>query len=131
MTYHLDSECRVAIVDDDEAVLDSFRLMLEVMGASVRTYLSGPAMLADRNWGHCLILDQNMPGMTGLELARQLRADNHAIPILLVTAAPRPHIVREALAIGIERVLEKPPTEEEILSFVHSCAPTEGGKPPP
>jgi len=121
LTYPLDQMGCVAVVDDDEAVLDSFRLMLEAAGAEVRTYPSGAALLADPDRPRCLILDHNMPVMTGLELVRRLQAEAENVRAVLVTTAPPPHLVRDALALGIERVLDKPPTEEDILSFVRSC----------
>jgi CheY-like chemotaxis protein len=52
----------------------------------------------------CLILDHHIPNMTGLELARRLRADGAVVPILLITGSPSPTIAAE---LGIE-VLDKP-----------------------
>ena len=76
----------IAVVDDDSAVRDSLRLLLEVMGYLVKTFESAAELL---NTGlqnlACLILDHHMPHMTGLELAERLRADGTAIPILLIT----------------------------------------------
>ena len=66
----------------------------------------------------CLIIDQHMPGMTGLELAQKLRDDDDAIPILLITGSPSPAIVARAAQLGIVKVLEKPPEEADLLNFV-------------
>jgi two-component system response regulator FixJ len=109
----------VAVVDDDAAVLDSFRFMLEVAGFRVSTYLSALDFLArtDLDPG-CLILDQHMPAMTGLELAARLRDSGAAVPVLLITAAPSPSIVARAAEIGVVRVLEKPPAYHELIGFV-------------
>ena len=60
-----------------------------------------------------------MPEMTGLELAERLRTDGAGIPILLITGSPSPAIVARAAELGI-RVLEKPPTEEDLLDFVNA-----------
>ena len=66
--------CEVAVVDDDPAVLEFFRFILELAGYEVRTYPSAMAYLAVKDHSpRCLILDQHMPMMTGLELARALR----------------------------------------------------------
>jgi CheY-like chemotaxis protein len=60
-----------------------------------------------------------MPVMTGLELAQKLREEKSDIPILLSTGAPSPAIVIRAAELGIERVLEKPPDEDDLLAFVN------------
>jgi CheY-like chemotaxis protein len=56
--------------------------------------------------------------MTGLELAERLRADGSGIPILLITGSPSPAIAARAAELGI-RVLDKPPTEGDLLDFVN------------
>ena len=109
----------VAIVDDDLAVLDSLKFLLEVVGYLVSTYASAAAFLGDVATNPaCLIIDQHMPGMTGLELAQRLRDDGAAIPILLITGSPSPAIVARAGQLGIVNVLEKPPEEADLLSFI-------------
>ena len=110
----------IGIVDDDQAVRDSLRLLLEVVGHPVETFASaaeflaaGPRVLA------CLILDHHMPQMTGLQLAEKLHADGSSIPILLVTGLPSPAIVAQAAQLDI-RVLEKPPDEDGVLDFINA-----------
>ena len=111
---------RIAIVDDDLAVRDSLRFLLEIIGHLVETFASaaefqkaGPQHLA------CLILDHHMPEMTGLELVERLRADGSGIPILLITGSPSPVIATRAAELGI-RVLEKPLTEGDLLDFINA-----------
>jgi len=113
----------VAIVDDDHAVLDSLRFLLEVLGYRVATHASADAFLTDRGTPNvdgpsCLIIDQHMPRMTGLELAQALRDDGDGIPILLITGSPSPAIVQRAAQLGIVNVLEKPPEEKDLLNFL-------------
>lgn len=111
----------VAVVDDDPAVLDSLRFLLEAAGHTVATYASAVAFLADRVTKHaCLILDHHMPQMTGLELVIRLRAAGTAIPVLLITGSVSPAIARRARELGIEQVLEKPPNEDDLLNFVQT-----------
>lgn len=112
----------VAIVDDDHGVLNSLRFMLELAGYPVATYTSALAYLADHQTPpRCLILDHHMPAMTGLDLVAKLKARDEKVPVLLITAAPSPAIVARAAEIGVTRVLEKPPTETELISFVEAC----------
>ena len=111
----------VAIVDDDTAVRDSLRFLLEVVGHSVETFASAAEFLkAEIQHLACLILDHHMPEMTGLELAERMRADGSGIPILLITGSPSPTIVARAAELGINSVLDKPPTEEILLNFINA-----------
>jgi two-component system response regulator FixJ len=112
----------VAIVDDDAAVLDSLRFLLEVAGLRVATYRSGAAFLADaRARPNCLILDQHMPDMTGLELVERLRADGEQLRVMLITGLNSPQLRGRAAALGVAKVLEKPPAEQELLEFVSAA----------
>ncbi len=109
----------VAIVDDDAAVLDSLKLLIELAGHRVHTYVSAAAFLSNgASRPSCLILDHNMPGMNGLELAARLRAEGVDLPILLITGSPSPAIVARAAQLGVEKVLEKPPAEDDLLTFI-------------
>jgi FixJ family two-component response regulator len=115
---------KVAIVDDDHAVRDSLRLLLEVIGHAVETFASAAAFLsADIREMGCLILDHHMPFMTGLELAERLRADGSSIPIMLMTGSPSPAIAARAAELGVNRVLEKPPAEQDLLDFLQIMQP--------
>jgi two-component system, LuxR family, response regulator FixJ len=111
----------VAIVDDDDAVRDSLRFLLEVAGYTVKIFASAAEFLKS-NIQHfsCLILDHHMPHMTGLELVEKLRANGSAIPILLVTGSASPAILSRAAELGIARVLEKPLGDEDLLDFIHA-----------
>jgi two-component system response regulator FixJ len=111
----------VAVVDDDHAVLDSLKFLLEVVGYNVATYASAQAFLDNRGTGPaCMIVDQHMPRMTGLELAQRLHDEGAGIPLLLITGSPSRAIVSRAALLGIEKVLEKPPDEDDLLKFVNA-----------
>lgn len=114
----------VAVVDDDLAVLESFQFLLEMAGFPVAAYPSALAFLdAGRIRPRCLIVDHNMPAMTGLELAARLRADGLDIPFMLVTSILSPDIVAKARAIGVREVLAKPPPEVDVIAFIQACDP--------
>jgi two-component system response regulator FixJ len=111
----------VAVVDDDSSVLYSLKFLLEVSGHRVVIYDSGKQFLESHvNLPTCLIVDQHMPGMTGLELVARLRSQVVNVPVMLITGSPSAEIVAEAALLGIELVLEKPPAEEDLLCFVMS-----------
>lgn len=109
----------IAVVDDDTAVLESYQFMLELAGFQVAAFPSALSYLdATDLVTSCMILDQHMPLMTGLELAEAMKARARQIPIMLVTAALTPAIRERAAELGILKVLEKPPNEDELLAFV-------------
>ncbi len=94
------ADCRtggVAIVDDDPAVLDSLKFLLEVTGHAVETYSSGDDFLRNRGARPaCLILDQHMPHLTGLELTARLRTAGENRAVLLITGSSSSAIVSRA-----------------------------------
>jgi len=111
---------RIAIVDDDAAVRDSTRLLLEVAGCCVETFASPCDFLAraaNSNFDR-LILDQHMPHLTGLELAKRLRATGNTMPIMLITGALTPDIVKRANEMHLEKVAEKPASATDLMRFV-------------
>lgn len=111
----------MAVVDDDPAMLDSLKFLLEISGHRVATYASAAEFLEDRDLRPaCVIIDHLMPQMTGLELAARLRSERAALPVLLITGSPSPAIIARAAQLGIEGVLEKPPAEDELLNFVNA-----------
>jgi two-component system response regulator FixJ len=115
----------IAVIDDDAAVRDSLQFLLETAGYIVNTYSSATQFLADegRHTLACLIVDQNMPATTGLELLTQLRERAHTIPALLITASPTIYLFDRAAALGAVTVLEKPLTEDSLLGFVATINP--------
>lgn len=115
---------KIAIVDDDDAVRDSLRFLLEVTGQCVKTFASAAEFLnAGVHHFAYLILDHHMPHMTGLELAARLRANGARIPILLITGSPSTAIVARASELGVEKVLEKPPGDQDLFDFINSKRP--------
>ena len=110
----------VAVIDDDDDVGDVLRGLLEVMGYTVETYRSGQDFLADAEFSRvgCLVVDQNMPKMTGVEMIAELNARGVSIPTLLITGANSPRIVQQATELGVMKVLEKPMSHHELLRFI-------------
>jgi two-component system response regulator FixJ len=103
------SNC-VAIVDDDPGALAALRFMLEVEGYRTRTFTSGADFLETVSVGlpDCLVIDQNMPSMTGIEVVERMRAAAFDIPIIMITATPTDQLAERASAVGVESVIEKP-----------------------
>lgn len=110
----------IAIVDDDEPVRDSMRLLLESIGFGARDYASAAELLDDPrgNDCDCLILDLHMPGMNGLELLEMLRARGSKVPALLVTGRGDASLNDRISRAGILATLAKPVAEDLLLQWV-------------
>jgi FixJ family two-component response regulator len=115
-----ETETIVAVVDDDDDVAEVLRGLFEIVGYQVVTYESADKLLTDSRLADvaCLVVDQNMPGMTGLELLRELKAMGSTTPALLITGAHDEAVAREALDLGVMQVLEKPMATSELLRFI-------------
>jgi two-component system response regulator FixJ len=110
----------VAVVDDDEAVRESLRFLLETVGFRVETFGSAAQFLQSAACAGlaCLLLDQHMPRVTGLDLLRELRRRGESVRVALMTGSPSPEIARHAAELGAAAVTEKPLADEALLRFV-------------
>jgi FixJ family two-component response regulator len=112
----------IAIVDDDNSVRESLQGLLRSMGYKVKVFASAEEYLNSEQLHEtdCLILDVRMPGMTGLELQRRLRAQSVSTPIIFITAHGEERIRAQALGEGASAFLVKPLTEEMILGALNT-----------
>jgi len=115
-----DSASVVAVIDDDNDVGDVLGGLLETMGYQFETYRSGTEFLMDARMDQlaCLIVDQNMPQMTGLDMIARLNERGVNIPALLITGVHDPDVERKAANLGVMTVLEKPMSHHELLRFI-------------
>lgn len=77
----------VALIDDDEAVLDSLRMALESRNIPVRCFTSAEAFVAllDEVRPRCVVSDVRMPGWSGIELQQALKTRDATLPLILIT----------------------------------------------
>jgi two-component system, LuxR family, response regulator FixJ len=113
---------QIAIVDDDDAARHALQFLLKVLGHTPISYASAANFLeSDIRAFACLILDQHMPGMTGVELAQRLRAEANTIPIMLISGDLTADVVEKAERIGINLISEKPPVLKALSGFIDSA----------
>jgi len=100
----------VYIVDDEPAVLDGLRLMLSTFGYACCTYASAEDFLAAVPPGSngCLIADIRLPGMSGLDLQKELALRGYQIPVIFITAHGDIRMAVAAVKAGAVNFLEKP-----------------------
>jgi len=110
----------VFIVDDDEAVRDSLRWLLEANGYRVRAFESAEAFLAayDPAAVGVLIVDVRMPGMSGLELQEHLLARQIAIPIVFITGHGDVPMAVSTIKKGAVDFIEKPFNDVDLRVIV-------------
>ena len=113
----------ISIVDDDESVRESLWGLLRSVGFAVNVFAS-----AEEFWNSnqlrnsdCLILDVRMPGMSGIELQRQLVASRCNIPVIFITAYEDEGMRAQAFFNGAGAFLIKPFGEEALLDAIHAA----------
>lgn len=113
----------IVVVDDDHAVLHSLSFALRSEGFEVITYDSGFAFLAAGEPASpaCAILDQDMEGMTGIDIAYALHERGSTLPLIMVSGAVTPSLKSRALAAGFGAVLEKPLFGDELGNAVEAA----------
>jgi FixJ family two-component response regulator len=109
----------VAVVDDDPAIRHSLKFSLEIEGFSVRVYPGGAELLNDLDLAaaECLVIDQNMPGMNGLDLVASLRGRNQSAPAILMTSHPTATLRERAGKAGVP-IIEKPLLENALIDRI-------------
>jgi FixJ family two-component response regulator len=110
----------VAVVDDDENLRRSFARLLRAAGMRPITYGSAEAFLADtmRPRLDCLVLDVELPGMSGLELQEKLSAEGNETTILFITAYDNVRARAAALAMGCAGYFRKGDSGKEVLDAI-------------
>ncbi|MEE8350611.1 MAG: response regulator transcription factor [Rhodospirillales bacterium] len=114
------SEAIVFVVDDDAAVRDSLKALLESADLTAEVYSAGQEFLDshDTDRGRCLLLDVQMPDMNGLELQQKLADNGSSLPVIIITGHGDVPIAVKALKAGAIDFIEKPFTDDVILSGV-------------
>ena len=113
----------VWLVDDDAAVRRSITFTLEQADLAVRGFES-PLKFLDAYEpvdGECLLLDLQMPGATGIEVAQRLRAAGHQVPIIMITAHGDVPTAVQAMRLGAVDFIQKPLHREPLLTRVREA----------
>lgn len=116
-------EGHVHIVDDEPGVLDTIGAMLHAGGFTTSAYPTADALierLDDLEPG-CIIADVNMPGMSGLEMVRQLKARNTQLPVIVISGQADIPMAVEAMKAGAVDFLEKPLHSEPLHEAVRAA----------
>lgn len=126
-----EGEAWVALVDDDESLLRSFSRLLRAAGRRTLSYSSAESFLSDRGRVRiaCLVLDVQLPGMSGLELGQYLVRLADDTPVIYVTALDEPDIYIQARRIGCAGFFHKSDSGEAVLAAINRALDRTAGQP--
>jgi two-component system response regulator FixJ len=123
MTAELTVAPAVALIEDDEAALESLRLLLEGRGLAVGGFASAEAFLACLP-GYapaCVVSDVRMPGISGLDLLRALAARGCAVPVILITGHGDITMAVTAMKEGAFDFVEKPYDADRLIAVIETA----------
>ena len=110
----------VGIIDDDDRVRLSFRLLMEVSGLEVETFASAEEFLGCQNFSRfaCLLVDFRLPGLNGVDLVRTLREQQVLIPTVISSGFTSESDEAAFVAAGVAAVLNKPVVPKQLVKII-------------
>lgn len=117
----MDSPELIAIVDDDEGVLTAMKGLVETFGYRTAAFASASGFLTSdaKNEARCLIVDVQMPQVSGIELFHALNATGDPMPAIFIAANPNPKVERQLLEEGAIAYFAKPIRTEALRASLH------------
>lgn len=113
----------ISIIDDDESVRRTTKLLIESFGYRAAVFESAEAFLNSDQLSDtsCLVVDLQMPGMNGLQFQRRLAAEGNSIPIIFITSYGNKESRQQAMEAGAVAFLDKPFNDEQLLQNIRSA----------
>ena len=110
----------IAVIDDDETILQSMEYFLSALGFQTELYGSAEAFIAaaTSSAATCLLVDIQLDGLTGIELARHLPAMGFTFPIIFMTGSDDRLFRKQAIEIGCVAYLDKPIPPERLKAAI-------------
>jgi FixJ family two-component response regulator len=113
----------VFVVDDDESVREALSSLIRSAGMRVELFSSAGDYLREKapDGPACLVLDVNLPGLSGMDLQRHLTAANNPIPIIFITGHGDIPMSVRAMKAGAAEFLPKPFRDEDLLNAIRQA----------
>lgn len=113
----------VAIVDDEEAIRKALSRLLRASGLEAESYANGQEFLdaAAEHRPDCVVLDLHMPGMSGLQVLRKLKAAGQRLSIVVITAHDEPETRERCIDAGACAYLRKPLEDRLLLNAISAA----------
>jgi len=117
------TDATVFVVDDDRSVREGLVDMIESLGMKAKAFASAQAFLQDKrpDTPACLVLDVRLPGLSGLDLQRQLGQSGQPIPIIFITGHGDIPMSVRAMKEGAVEFLTKPFRDQDLLDAIHQA----------
>jgi FixJ family two-component response regulator len=117
------AEPLIYVVDDDDAVRDALRLLLRCHGLHVEPFASAREFLQHRKPAGtaCLILDERMPDLSGIELLRLLRKQGASLPTVLISGHGEPGLTESVSEFGVVAFLAKPFNPDMLVTSIRKA----------
>ena len=111
---------RIAVIDDEPSVLESFKMILKIKDYDVTTFPDGPTALAqlEKDKFDLAFIDYKLPGMDGLEVLKKIKEKDQNVEVIIVTAYATESSHANAITLGALEYLRKPFLMEEIYELV-------------
>jgi two-component system, LuxR family, response regulator FixJ len=113
----------VALIDDDEAVLDSLRMLLQNRGTPVECFTSAETFLSrlEAMPVSCIVSDVKMPGLSGLDLQSELLKRGNPAPLILITGHGDIAMAVSAIKLGAFDFIEKPLDDHKLMESIRKA----------
>ena len=113
----------VAIVDDDEAVRRALRRLVVSLSYHPVGFASGEEFLAGLGEAapSCVLMDQHMPSLNGLDVLRRMRTDGRSVPVIIVTGFDQPGLRQKCLDAGASDYLVKPLEASAVSTAIQAA----------
>jgi two-component system response regulator FixJ len=123
------NEAIVYVIDDDEGARHSLEFLLDVAGIRVRSFHSADAFLkaSPPLAGACVVTDVRMPGMSGIELAEELKRRGAEVSVIVITGHADVPLAIQAMKAGVSDFIEKPFDDEAMLSAIRGAIAEQAG----
>jgi FixJ family two-component response regulator len=116
----------IVIVDDDESVCRAIKRLVRSAGMDANTFTSGQEfidLVEGMVWlrVECIVLDVQMPGLSGLQVQERLSQRGNVTPVIFITAHDEPGVREKALGAGAVAFLRKPFNDELFIKTLHEA----------
>ncbi len=110
----------IYVIDDDESVRKAFKRLLQSANHEVEAFSSAEEFLTRErhNKNSCIIIDMKMPGMTGFDLQRRLKAQETRIPVIVISASDDSEVRQQARELGAVVFFRKPIDDQALLDAI-------------
>jgi FixJ family two-component response regulator len=111
----------IAVVDDDDSLRNSLLRLFRSAGYSVEAFATATELWGSLPLGHpdCVVLDLQLPGMTGVELLRRFSVLADPPPVIVITGNDEAQLREQCVALGSKRYFRKPLDCDALLEAVH------------